>query len=182
MAQIQTQVSKAHPAIKKILRNTHYGDWRGRNVYVVQVDPSWSFRLYSAAGGPGPPRLYRLAVDANRATFAIPPPKYGTPDKEIEAPFGGDAIVAQERMIDGPVTIYVPELDAAILAVARDAMLAGDKKRAAQVLRDLGPYAGIGAAIVEAQSKTLEKVTSGKTSRQLDREIAEFLRTSKAGG
>ena len=54
------------------------------------------------------------------------------------------------------------------------------KKNAEQVLKDLGPYASIGAAIVEAQSKMLEEVTSGKTSRQLNREIAKFLRSSQA--
>jgi hypothetical protein len=194
---VRTQVSKTHPAIKKILRNTHYGAWQGRNVTVVQVGPDWMYRALTPSGPPS--TVYLLHAEATFATFPI------QRESSIWTPVDGEVVVEQQRLgrdAPGPVTIYVPMLDAATLDVARDALLAGDKKQSVQVLAALGPYAGIGGAIVEAQSKTLESVSRGEgippggalppnadsetrrmwtaRKRKLDREIDDFLRSRKS--
>ena len=95
-------------------------------------------------------------------------------------PQDGDALVIHNRGPYGAVWIFVPVLDASTLDVARDALLARDKKRASAVLKDLGPYAGIGAALLEVQARSLDRASSGKTSRQLDRDIEDFLKTRKS--
>ncbi len=104
---------------------------------------------------------------------------YGGPATRVDAPTYGEAVITRDIGPYGTVTIYIPMLDQATLEIARDALLEGDKKRSAQVLKDLGPYAGIGAAIVGAQGAVLEKATSGKTSRQIAREVDEILKASK---
>ena len=78
----------------------------------------------------------------------------------------------------GAVTIYIPtKLDRTTLDVARDALDDKDRRKATEVLQDLGPYAGIGGAIIEAQAKGFAQVARGKTpTRQLQHEIDEFLR------
>jgi hypothetical protein len=189
MTRMQTQVSKAHPTIKKIITATSGSDatewpssgspahWSGRNVSIVQVDPGFTYHLYNDSSEP---RVYRVGSIGSRVTvFRVPRPSYGGPATVVEAPFGGEVVVTRQIGPTGSITIYIPELDAAVLDVARDALLSRDKKRALAVLKDLGPYAGIGAAILESQGKTFEKVSSGKTSRRLDREISEFLQSRK---
>ena len=43
-----------------------------------------------------------------------------------------------------------------------------------------GAYAGIAEAVLDSEKKTLEAVTEGKkSSRQLDREIDEFMRARR---
>ncbi len=171
MTRTETQVSKAHPAIKRLITATEeYGavPWRGRNVSVAQADPRFAFHLYNDTGEP---RVYSASVVTPRVS-RIPRPPYGGPATVMGQPSGGEVVVVRQIGPTGSITIYVPE-------VARDALIAGDKPRATAVLKDLGPYAGIGAAILESQDKTLAKVSSGKKSRRLDREIAEILRGRK---
>jgi hypothetical protein len=99
-----------------------------------------------------------------------------------DGPVYGDVLIVKETGTgslwnQGAVTIYISmKLDPIVLGVARDAVLEGDKKLAKSVLEQLGSYAGIGGAIVEAQAKRLLQAQKGKTSRQLDREIDDFLR------
>lgn len=181
MTREQTQVSKAHQAIKSIIAATDAAagkvPWRGRRVDVVQVDPGFTYEIYNDTGEP---HAYRVGgVGSRPVASRIPPPPYGGPATAVSvpSPSNGGAFVTREIGPNGSITIYVPELDAATLDVARDALLIPDKQHMAVVLKALGPYAGIGAAIVESQGKTLEKVSSGKTSRQLDREISEFVRS-----
>jgi hypothetical protein len=174
----ETQVSKADSGIKKILSAIKQSDgyeWRGRKVSVVQVDPSFTYHLYNDTGEP---HVFKVSGLGNRiAASRFPRPSYGGLATLIEAPSHGEAVVVRQIGSMGSIAIYVPELDASSLDVARDAWLSGDKRAAKEVLRGLGPYAGIGEAIISSQGGTLEKVTSGKTSRQLDREIAGFLRS-----
>jgi len=199
MRSVQTYVSKTSPTIKKILRNTHYGAWNGRNVIVVQVGSNWTLPARGSTTKGRPSIVYRLQVKASNVSFPL------SRETPVAAPDDGDVVVEQQllagRGAAGPVMIYVPMLDAATLDVARDALLVGDKTRSAEVLTALGPYAGIGAAIIGAQSKTLESISRGEgippggalpptadsetrrmwtaRKRKLDREIDDFLRSRK---
>jgi hypothetical protein len=198
MARLETQVSKTDPTIKKIIEASSGSDWVdwpgtgapkkwiGRNVSVVQVDPSFTYQLYNPArGDAGAPRVYIVgSIGSKLTTFRVPPPSDGGPATQINAPDNGEVVVVRQSGSHGTITIYVPELDASVLDVARDALLAGEARRAREVLQQLGPYAGIGAAVIRAQGKTLESVArgEGKTPsrrRELDREIDAFLRTRK---
>jgi hypothetical protein len=188
MPRYETQVSKTDPVIKKIIAATSGSDstewpssgspaqWRGRLVSVEQVDPGFTYQIYNDTGEP---RVYQVRnLQARMLTVSrVPRPSYGAPATEIFAPAYGEVVVTRQIGPTGRITIYVPELDAATLDVSRDALLSGDKKRFTEVLKGFGDYAGIARAILEAQSKMLEKVSSGKTSRQLDREITDFLRS-----
>lgn len=171
-----TAVSKAHPAIKKIVSAIEASSgqrWSGRKIYVEEARPGWTYYLFNDTGEP---HVYRISSLGSRLTvFRIPTPRYGGPTTIVEAPSGGEAVVTRHIGPTGTITIYIPRLDAAQLDVARDALLGGDKKQAKELLKELGPYADIGLAILESQAKTLQETTSGKTSRQLDREVAEFL-------
>jgi hypothetical protein len=173
-----TSVSKADPAVKKVLAAIKRADdyaWSGRKIDVVQVDPGFTYTLYNDTGEP---KVFR--VDLGGGTAArVPPPKYGGPSTQVDAPIGGEALVTRQVGSTGFVTIYVPELDASVLDVARDALAAGDKRQAASALKMLGPYAGIGGAIVASQDKTIARVSGGKRSRQLDREIDTFIRSRR---
>ncbi len=180
MAYLSTQVSKAHPAIKKIASLLH--DWRGRTVVINQVDPtsSWAYSLYNDSGEP---HVYRVVLGKYTTARRIPKPAYDAPATRIEAPSGGEALLMREIGHTGTITIVIPVLDPAQLDVARDARLSGDKKLAAKVLEALGPYAGVADAILEAQTKTLaqatseDKPTSKASKRRLDRDIDAFMKT-----
>jgi hypothetical protein len=170
-----THVSYADPTVKKIVaaikRQDNY-EWKGRKIDVVQVDPGFSYHLYNDTGEA---KVFR--VDLRSGTAArVPAPSYGAPGKILEAPSGGEVLVARQIGNTGSMTIYVPELDAGVLDVARDALARGDKRQATASLKELGPYAGSGA-IIASQDKTIAQVSSGKTSRQLDRDINEFIRS-----
>lgn len=175
---ISTAVSKADPAIKKILaaiKRVDGYEWHGRKIDVVQVDPGFSYSLYNDTGEA---KVFR--VDLVRGTASrVPSPSYGGPATVLGAPLGGEVLVTRQIGATGSMTIYVPELDVAVLDVARDAITAGNRRQATEVLKALGPYTGIGAAIVASQDKTIAQVSSGKSTRQLDREIGEFLRSRK---
>jgi len=195
MTRLETQVSKTDPTIRKIIEVTSGSDvwpggapkkWTGRNVSVVQVDPSFTYQLYSPArGDAGAPRVYIVGSIGSKLTaFRVPPPSSGAPATQINTPDNGEVVVVRQNGAHGAIMIYVPELDVGVLDVARDALLAGEARRAREVIQQLGAYAGIGAAVIRAQGKTLESVArgEGKTSarkRQLDREIDAFLRTRK---
>ncbi len=195
MARFETQVSKTDPTIKKIIEATSGSDavdwpggspkkWSGRNVSVVQVDPGFTYQLYNDTGEP---KVYIVgSIGSRLTTFRVPRPSYGGPATQINAPdpSRGEVVVVREIGARGSITIYVPELDAGILDIARDALLAREAKRARSVLQQLGAYEGIGAALIRAQGKTLERAsgprpTSEKSARQLDREIAAFMRSRK---
>ena len=168
-------VSKAHPTIKKIISKT-VGTWGGRNVSVEQVDPSrWRFSLYNDTGEP---KAYLAKADGSWGR-SITQPAYGAGPVDIDfrsyAHEPDDVVVVKQIGHNGSITIYIPRLDQTQLDVARDALMSGRAISSRAMTDDLGPYGGIAHAIVESQTKTLEKATSGKTSRQLDREIAEFI-------
>jgi hypothetical protein len=176
---MRIQISKTHPAVKKLFKPTLRA-WRGWVVYVEEVDPSWNYRHdLSRAGAPFTgPVVYRESSDGD--FFGQVP---ATGDRIIaDGPAYGDVLIVKEtsgpRWHTGAVTIYIPTtLDPAVLDVARDALIDNDKRQSKIVLQALGPYAGIGGAVIEAQVKGFTKVQKGgKPSRQLDREITEFLR------
>ena len=180
MARISTSVSKADPAIKKILaaiKRVDGYEWKGRKIDVVQVDPSFTYQLYNDTGEP---KVFRVSdLERHPIVEAVRRPTYGGPATVVEAPARGEVVVTRQIGATGSMTIYVPELDAGVLDVARDALAAGDKRQAAEALKELGPYAGIGGAIVASQDKTIAQVSGGKSSRQLDREINEFIRSRR---
>lgn len=174
-----TAVSKASPGIKRIVSaiETSSGQkWSGRKIFVEQVDPGWTYLLYNDTGEPYVYQVGHLGGRFRPAVFRIPKPSYGGPATIIGAPSGGEVVVTRDIGPTGTITIYVPRLDEAQLDVARDALLSKHAISPRALTDELGPYGGIARAIVESQGKTLEKVESGKTSRQLDREIAEFMR------
>lgn len=181
---ISTQVSKTNPLVKKILNATGKREgsvrfWKGRIVHVVQVDPSWSYTLY---GDTGEPYVFYVE-DLYKHPYVepVPGPSYGTSSREVTAPqrggMGYKVVVTRERGTYGAVMIYVPVFDPHALDVARDALLSGDKKNALKILKDnFDDLAPLALAVLEAQRGTFEKIEKGKTSRQLDREIAEFMK------
>lgn len=180
---MRIQVSKTHPAIKKLFKPT-LSAWRGWVVYLEEVDPSWNYEYtLSRAGVPFTgPIVYRESADGE--FFG----QVAASGNRIlaDGPAYGDVLIVKEttgpRWHTGAVTIYIPtKLDPAVLDIARDALIdtssKNNKRHSKLVLEALGPYAGIGGAIIEAQVKGFTKVQrGGKPSRQLDREIAEFLR------
>lgn len=182
---IETQVGASNPIIKKIVaasvQATVPGSapWKGRKVTVEQVHGGWTYDLYNDTGEP-----FVYQGKANGSSMRrVPTPKYGGPPTIITAPApNGEIVVVHHRFGGNSITIFVPQLDAATLDVARDAWMIGDsagKKAAKATLQHLGPYAGIALAIIEAQSEALAKAASGKTSRQLDREIDDYMRSMK---
>lgn len=180
-----TDVSTAHPAIKKILAVTARsdGEWNGKRVQVREVKPGWTYTIYESGGGEA--RVYAASnVGSRPSAHRVQPPSYGS-QVHIGAPLAseGEALVTKQIGRNGSVTIYVPPLDAHVLDVARDALMADDPRQATEVLSQLGPYAGIADAVIRAQSGSLAKATKGagnrRTSKQLDREIDAFLRRSR---
>ena len=174
---IETQVDASSPTINKIvtaiLRATQT-DLRPDEVHVSQVDRGWTYEVPLVWAGTNN-GIFRGKVDGSSMR------RYSGGDT-ITAPAPNGEIVVMALYIGYPQNIWiiVPQLDAATLDVARDAWMIGDKRAAKAILRHLGPYAGIGLAIIESQSNMLGHVASGKTSRQLDREIEDYLQSRKA--
>lgn len=175
---MRIQISKTNPAIKKLFKPT-LSAWRGVVVYVEEVDPSWNYQSsrHDVSRAGAIPLVYRESADG--AFFGQVPP---TGNRIVaDGPAYGDVLIVKEtsghRWHSGAVTIYIPtRLDPAVLDVARDALIGNDKKQVKEVLQVLGPYAGIGGAVIEAQLKGFTRVQrGGKPTRQLDREIAEFM-------
>ena len=133
VTRISTSVSKADPAVKKILAEIKRLDgyeWTGRKIDIVQVDPGFTYQLYNDTGEP---KVFR--VDLGRGTASrVPSPSYGGPATIVEAPFGGEVVVSRQIGSTGHLTIYVPVLDPGVLDVARDALSAGDKRAATTAL------------------------------------------------
>ncbi len=176
-----TPVSKTHPAIKKILAATvlqRLPGWKGRTIEIDQVKPSWHYTLHNDTGEPYVYTVENIGGGHLNAR-QVQKPAYGEAGIQIGVPHSGEAIVTQQIGRTGSVRIYIPALDQALLDVARDALLEEDKKRAAEVLKQLAPYDGIASAIIESQKTTLAKSTGGtkspQTARRLEREIGAFL-------
>src|SRR5271154_6432567 len=103
---MRTQISKTHPAIKKLFKPT-LSAWRGWVVYVEEVDPSWNYRHDVLRSGVGPV-VYRES--ANGDFYGQVP----ATDRRIYAdgPSYGDVLIVKEtagpRWHTGAVTIYIP--------------------------------------------------------------------------
>lgn len=177
-----TAVSKAHPAIKKVITAITSADapgtkWSGRKIFVEEVSPSWEYHLYNDTGEP---RVYRVVLGKHTTARRIPTPSYGGPSTVITAPSGGEAVVTRQIGATGQIYIYVPRFDSAVLEIARDAVLSRKDERV--ITDQLGPYGGIASAVAASEGKTLQAAESGKTpSRQLQREIDEFLFDKRRG-
>lgn len=183
---IFTLVSASNPIIKKIIATSVQATvpgsapWKGRRVTIEQVDEGWTYQLYNDTGEPF---VYQGKADGS-SMRRVPTPKYAGPPTIITAPApNGEIVVVHQRFGGNSISIVIPQLDAATLDVARDAWMLGDaagKKAAKATLQHLGPYTGIALAIIESQSDSLAQAVSGKTSRQLDREIDDYLESRKA--
>jgi hypothetical protein len=171
-----TAVSKANPTIKKILDATVGSNYRGRKISVDQVDPHWTYHLYNDTGEP---HVYRVVLGRYTTARRLPSPTYGGPATIIGAPSGGEVVLTRQLGPTGTITIYMPRLDENLLDVARDALMAKGVTASRALTAELGPYGGIAEAIVGSETKTLGKVSSGKSSRQLDQEIAEIVGRSR---
>ena len=177
---IATRVSKSNPAIKALLAKTvkigvvspRFISPKFKCIEVLEVpdgyeyEPPYSgdFRVWTAVPGGPVKRVYPSAADGDTV--------------EMES---GHIIVVHSTNSGGSVTIYVPPFDAGIMTVAQDAFADGGAKSVKPILSELGKYRDLALAVVEARSETLKSVASGKTDAQLDREIAEFLKTRRVG-
>lgn len=174
-----TLVSKSHPTIKKLLVVTVGSNFKGRKIYVDEVDPiGWTYHYINDTGEP---KVFIAKADG-ASGFEVPRPGYGQ-SKQLPFPNDGrlgEVFMTYRRGDSDMITIYVPRFDAAVLDVARDARLIGPSQKAnltRQLKESFGAYAGIAEAVLDSEKKTLEAVTEGKkSSRQLDREIDEFMR------
>ena len=177
-----TQVSKSNQTVKKILTST-VGKFGGRKIYVNEVDPlGWTYHYINDTGEP----YVYVAKATGSGGFQVPRPGYGQ-SKVLPFPNDGrlgEVLLTHTRSGDSDrITMYVPRFDEALMDVARDTVLSGPGQKAnlKQQLRAFGDYAGLAEAVLEAQAKMLTQATEGKkTSRQLDREIDEFLRGRRA--
>lgn len=176
-----TKVSKANPTIKRILAATVGDQFKGNKISVDEVSPKFSYDIYLEMGSPTVAYITSAGSDW-RGAREVPRPSMSRPKVTVEYDqfSGGSCLVTHHRGSSGSVTIYVPELDSAVLSVATDALLEGNKSSAVATLGQLGAYSGIAMAIAEAHVKALGKAqgpkpTAKRTARQLDRDIADVL-------
>ena len=177
----RTEVSKANPAIKKILAITIGATWKGRRVLVIEAPRGWSHTDYID----DTTKAWYVNLDKLTAQPTTRP-KYGGPAVELVVPEGSyEALVIWQRFQgqDMGVEIVIPigAIEPGCVTVATDALLSGDKRAAAQSANECGATAGLALAIAEAREKSLSKgeeiVRTGEKpsaarARQLDREIA----------
>lgn len=174
-----TEVSKTNPTIKKFLSATVGASFKGRKVRVDEVSSSFSYDFYLEMGSP---TIGFITSASGTGSREVPRPSMSQPLVRIGYDqFSHGALVVYHRGSSGSVTIYIPELDAATLSVATDALLEKNKPVAAATLAQFGAYAGLASAIAEAHVKTLGKAASGevptakRSAAQLTREISAFL-------
>lgn len=160
-----TRVSKSNATIKRILAATVGARFKGTKITVDEVD-HLQYDIYPEMGSPTvgfiASALGSGAREAPRPTLQ----RNVTLTDDLFSEYGGACVVIWHRHGGSDrVTIYVPLLDSDVITTATDAMLVGQKKEAAAVLRQLGAYAGIGSAVVEANVQTLKKdASSGSIS------------------
>ena len=166
-------VDRTNRTIKGILEQAVGEAFRGREVLVEEVDPSWNYVeggfYIVAADGKG--RSPTAATERQIEQFVHPTEQFailvfGIPEPVTRKPSRRTA------------TIFIPQLDHAQMDVARDALLVGDKQLIATALTPFGLYAGIARAILERQIRSFAKAAHPKKStKQIRREVDEFLRS-----
>lgn len=179
-----TKVSKTNPAIKKILEAVLGSEAPGSSIVVREVPSTWEHTEYiDDKTKAWYVNLTTLFGSGQVRVYVPEDPRYGGPNIVHPAPQVHEALVHLRRLGKRGVEIIVHEdaIDSAAVAVATDAVLAGNKKAALQAAGSCGKTAGICLALAEANAKALskgERGTTGKTkgrAAQLDREIAAAL-------
>jgi hypothetical protein len=175
-----TEVSKTNPTIKKILAATVGARFKGRKISVDEVTPGFSYDIYLEMGSPT--IAFVMPASGVGSGREVPRPSMSRPTVTLgyDQFNRGACLVVYHRGAYESVIIYIPELDSAALSVATDALLEGNKSAAIATLAQLGAYAGIAMAIVEAHVKTFGKAqglapATKRTAAQLNREIAAVL-------
>jgi hypothetical protein len=171
---MQFPVDKTNRTIKAILEKSVGVGWRGREVFVDEVPPSWTYR-------PGSRDHFLVTADGRRQAIEARTVQWLEQDVRPTADL---VLVVEQRRERAPqstrkatATIYIPQLDHAQMDVARDALLVGDKQLIATALEPFGLYAGIARAILERQLRSFAKATNPKKStKQIRREVDDFLR------
>lgn len=166
-------VDRTNRTIKGILEQAVGEAFRGREVFVEEVDPSWNYVeggfYIVAADGKG--RTPTAATERQIEQFVHPTAQFailvfGIPEPTTRKPSHRTA------------TIFVPQLDHVQMDVARDALLAGDKAMLDELLKPFGLYAGIARAILERQARSFKQAAHPKKStKQIRREVDDFLRS-----
>lgn len=107
MTRLETQVSKTDTTIKKIIEAVQFEvggvpkKWTGRQVSVVQVDPSWTRQIYNDALEA---RVYIVGSLGSKTTvFHFPKPSYGAPATQVNAP-DGEVVVVRQQGASGAIT------------------------------------------------------------------------------
>jgi len=173
MATIDTQVSRASPAVKQIIDATVGEDWPGKRVVVREVQPSWEHTEYIDD--------HTLAWYLNLATLAgtgqvrvwkPERPRYGGPAVVHPAPKDHEALVHVWRQGGSQgmeIIVLQSAIDAAAVSVATDILLAGGGKKAAAAAAQAASVCGANTgglclALAEANTKALRK---GQGAREL---------------
>ena len=179
-------VDKTNRTIKAILDKSVGEFWtrapKGREVFVEEVDPTWSYLRSdyfedSAITDDAPEAICLVSPDGNRRDS---PEEAAQWQAQFIHPTDRLALVVGRtaKPRKRTVVIYVPQLDHAQMDVARDALLVGDKKLIATALEPFGLYAGLVRAILERQVRSFAKAAHPKKStKQVRREVDEFLRS-----
>jgi len=155
----RTQVSKTSKGIKALLGC--FREWTGRRVTVIEAGPEWVRAHYVGD------IMNVVVVDLISGKVAgCEHPRYGGP-AVMRRTASGSAFVILSRFMgqDMGIEIVIPagSIDPVAVAVATDAALSGDKRKAAAALDQCGPYAGIAAALVEARAEDLRKGEAAAT-------------------
>jgi hypothetical protein len=161
MTHRSTQVSKTNATIKRILAATVGGGFKGTKVTVDEVD-RFDYQLYPEMGTPTIAYVASANGSAAHETQRATIHRNVTLTSDLFHEYGGACVVIYHRYGGGKgsVTIYIPTLDQGVLEIARDAVLAGEKRKASDTLAQFVTYGGIASAIVEAQVKSLAKGSS----------------------
>jgi len=174
-------VDKTNRTIKAILAKTAGDGWRGREVYVEEVDPSWSYEGVRWDPNTYPrDRVFQVHRDAYLGDTYINFPDQGRKidlSQHLAVVTFGVPEPITAKPSHQTVTIFIPQLDHVQLDVARDALLAGNKSLDT-LLKPFGYYAGIARAILERQVRSFTKAMHPKKStKQIRREVDDFPRS-----
>lgn len=167
MKTTRTQVSKASKAIKAMIAAA-FPEWRGRKVAVIEAAEGWEHTVFVD----DQTDVAYYVLDEGRVAHQ-PRPRY-TGGALTHKPQVGCVLMILSRFMgqDMGVEIIIPAgedyrgaIDRAAVDVAVDALLGGDKRRAAKVLDETcGLSAGIAMALAEARAKRLGKAEQAVAS------------------
>lgn len=173
---ITTRVSKTDPTIKRILSVTAK-DFKGLKIDVNEYIDVLSWWNYNLTTDDNNKKIWIVSPTGSRAERVTIPSGY---NQTINLPFPVGRVLVMSYSYGKGIWIDIEQLDPGIMSVALDTYIENGKASAAKVLAQIGDFAGLGMAIVSARAGSLKKgeaVAGGtkKSSRQLEREIAEAL-------